>query len=332
MSDDIVNNRIVDIANNILSQPISQIQDNSCRIILQFDETADIKSISQLVAYVRFVKGKAIVNEFLFCQEMKEITRTKDVFDDNAFLRENSTTWNKVGSVCTDGEPAMIGHRSGFVDLMKQVAPHIISTHCAIHNYALACKTLPLELKSVLDSAVKAMNLIRGRAVNSDYSKHLRRPWKGASVPFFHTKVRWLSRGKVLSRVAELVTEVSVFLREHGSVELAILFDDNRFQLKVFYLADIFSLLNDLSYSLQEKSQIEAAEKVFAFKKKLSLWKKRVRNQNFAIFLLLDSKIGDQETNKWLTALIDDHISSLEKKMEDYFPTFFSMVSTAFYC
>ena len=32
-------------------------------------------------------------------------------------------------------------------------------------------------------------------------------------------------RGKVLSRVAKLVTEVAVFLREHGSVELATLFD-----------------------------------------------------------------------------------------------------------
>ena len=80
-------------------------------------------------------------------------------------------------------------------------------------------------------------------------------------------------------------------------------------------MADIFSLLNELSYTLQgkNKSQIEAAEKVSAFKKKLSLWKKRVRNQNFAMFLLLDSKIGDQETDKWLTALIDDYISNLEK-------------------
>ena len=55
--------------------------------------------------------------------------------------------------------------------------------------------------------------------------------------------------------------------------------------------------------------------------KKLSLWKKRVSNQNFAMFLLLDSKIDNQETKEWLTALIDDHISNLEKKMEDYFPT-----------
>ena len=220
-------------------------------------------------------------------------------------------------SACTDGAPAMIGHRSGFVAVMKQVAPYIVSNHCAIHKDALGCKTLSLELKSVLDSVVKSVNFIRGRAVNSRLLKAFcDNLGKEHQYLLFHTKVRWLSRGKVLSRIAELVTEVAVFLREHGSGELATLFDDNRFQLKVFHLADIFSLQNELSYSLQgkNKSQLEAAEKVSAFNKKLSLWKKRVRNHNFAMFLLLDSKVGDQETNEWLTALIDDHISNLEKK------------------
>ena len=60
--------------------------------------------------------------------------------------------------------------------------------------------------------------------------------------------------GKVLSCVDELVIKVAVFLHEHGSVELATLFDDNRFQLKVIYMADILSLLNELSYSLQGKT------------------------------------------------------------------------------
>ena len=139
-SGDIVNNRIADIANDILSQLIAQIQDSPCRKRLQFDETTDIKSKSQLVTYVRFVKENAIVDKFLFCQEMKKRTRAKDVFDlVNVFLRENSIAWNKVGSVRIDGAPAMIGHRSGFVALMKQVAPHIVSNHCAIYKYALAC-------------------------------------------------------------------------------------------------------------------------------------------------------------------------------------------------
>ena len=110
LSVDTVNNRIANVANDILSQLIAQIPDRPCRISLWIDETTDIKSISQLVAYVRFVKVNAIVDEFLFCQEMKERTRAKDVFDlVNAFLRENSIAWNKVGSVCTGGTPAMIG-------------------------------------------------------------------------------------------------------------------------------------------------------------------------------------------------------------------------------
>ena len=142
LSDDTVNNRIADIANDILSQLIAQIQNSPCRISLQFDETTDVKSISQLVDYVRFVKENAIVDEFLFCQEMKERTRAKDVFD---LFSENSIAWNKVGLVCTDGAPAVIGHRSGFVVPLKQVAPHIVSNHCAVHKYALACKVLALE-------------------------------------------------------------------------------------------------------------------------------------------------------------------------------------------
>ena len=98
---------------------------------------------------------------------MKERTRAKDVFDlVNAFLRKNSIAWNKVGSVCTDGAPGMIGHRSGFIALMKQVALYIVSNHCAIHKYALTCKTLPLDLKSVLDSVVQIVNFIRGSAMN----------------------------------------------------------------------------------------------------------------------------------------------------------------------
>ena len=149
LSDDTVNNRIADIANNILSQLIAQIQESPCKVSLQFDKATDIKSISQLVTYVRFVKGNTIVDKFLFCQEMKERTRAKDVFDlVNAFLCENSIAWNNVGSVCTDGAPTIMGHQSGFVALIKQVALHIVSNYCAIHRHTLDCKTLPLELKS----------------------------------------------------------------------------------------------------------------------------------------------------------------------------------------
>ena len=151
----------------------------------------------------------------------------------------------------------MLVDKSGFVALMKQVSLHIVSNHCAIHKYALVCKTLSLELKGVLDSVVKAVNFIRGRAVNSRLFKAFCHDLgKKHQYLLFHTEVRWLSRRKALSCVAELVNEVAMFLREHGSIKLATLFDDNKFQLKVFYLADIFSLLNELSYSLQGKTNL----------------------------------------------------------------------------
>ena len=46
---------------------------------------------------MRFVNENAIVDESLFCREMKERTRAKDVFVlVNAILRENSIEWNGI--------------------------------------------------------------------------------------------------------------------------------------------------------------------------------------------------------------------------------------------
>ena len=188
LSDDLINSRIPDIINDILSQLIAQIQESPCKISLQFDEKTNIKSISQLVAYVRFAKGNAIVDKFLFCQKMKKKTRAKDVFDFfNAFLRENSIAWNKVASACTDGTPAMIGHRFRFAALMKEITLHIASNHRVMHKYALPSKTLPLELKTVLNFVVKIVNFIRGRAMNFPYSKYFATTLERSICTFFST-------------------------------------------------------------------------------------------------------------------------------------------------
>ena len=54
LSDDTVNNRIADIANDIFGQLIAQIQDNPCRISLQFDETTDIK-VNKPISCIRAI-------------------------------------------------------------------------------------------------------------------------------------------------------------------------------------------------------------------------------------------------------------------------------------
>ncbi|KRZ54779.1 PiggyBac transposable element-derived protein 4 [Trichinella nativa] len=56
----------------------------------------------------------------------------------------------------------------------------------------------------------------------------------------FHSEVRWLSRGKVLTRLVEL-REVVVFLK--GQSDYSKVLRDEKFVLKLTYLTDIFSTL-----------------------------------------------------------------------------------------
>ena len=76
---------------------------------------------------------------------------------------------------------------------MKQVAPNIVSNHCAIHKYTFSCKTLLLELKCVLDSVAKAVNFIRGRLMNFRLFKAFCDDLgKEHQYLLFHTEVWWL--------------------------------------------------------------------------------------------------------------------------------------------
>lgn len=61
---------------------------------------------------------------------------------------------------------------------------------------------------------------------------------------------KWLSIGKVLSRVFELREEIWVFLEEECMHEIGGKFSDERFLMKVAYLSDIFGKLKDLNIHL----------------------------------------------------------------------------------
>ncbi|KAJ3588721.1 hypothetical protein NHX12_009575 [Muraenolepis orangiensis] len=128
------------------------------------------------------------------------------------------------------------------------------------------------QFGEVMSLVIRVINFIVARALNDRQFKTLLDEVNNYPGLLLHSNVRWLSRGKVLSRFAACLNEIRTFLEMKGvgHPELA----DTEWLLKFYYLVDLTEHLNQLNVKMQGigNTVLSLQQAVFAFENKLELF------------------------------------------------------------
>uniref|UniRef100_A0A8C6SUE5 HAT C-terminal dimerisation domain-containing protein n=1 Tax=Neogobius melanostomus TaxID=47308 RepID=A0A8C6SUE5_9GOBI len=287
-------------------------------------ESTDLSGAAQLLTFIRYAFEGKMHHDLLFCSAMEGKCTGRDIFTQlDSDLEKAGLRWASCVSVCTDGAAAMQGSRKGFKACVLEVAPHVKFLHCMIHREALASKCLEPELRNVFQTSVKMVNFIKARPVQSRlFAQLCHEMGSEHEALLFHTEVRWLSRGKVLTRLFELREEVRIFLSDCGS-PLAEHLSDPKWVASLAYLASIFDRLNILNTSLQgpNANVLTLSEKITAFKRKLERWAVRMDEGCADMFPELDDFMDSYDISIGaLKNVISSHLRSLSQSFNKYFP------------
>ncbi|UYV71072.1 hypothetical protein LAZ67_8001602 [Cordylochernes scorpioides] len=322
--------RVTDMARNLNDQIKEK---SSCfeAFSIAFDESTDIGCVAQLAVFFRACDTDFnIFEELLELIPMHGTTTGEDIFNCvYDLLQKYNLPQSKLTSVATDGAPSMTGKTNGFVALLRKKLSEISDgsnihhTHCIIHQEVLCTKVIKME--NVLTPIKKFINFIRSRGLNqrqfSLFLTELESEYSGLS---YYTEVGWLSCSKVLKQFWDLKEEICQFLITKN--QDITLFSDQVWLQDFSFMVDITKHLSDLNLKLQGKDHIitNMCDQVNAFKCKLVLWEKQLKNEDLMHFPtcnMYKSSLGETASYQKYA----EKILSLRNEFETRFSDFKSL-------
>lgn len=273
---------------------------NKCVVLsLQFDESTDYIGTAQLCVFIRMVFDDMLVTEeLLTIIPMHDRTRGQDIFDlfKNYIARTNFPIC-KLVSITTDGAPAMIGNKSGFVALCKgdDDIPNFIDYHCIIHTQILCSKVL--KFNHVMDVAFKIVNSIRSKSLSRrQFRALLNECGEEHNELLLHTDVRWLSHATFLARFRELLPQITSYLQSKGDSYPQL--NDQEWLLDLAFFCDVTEKLNQLNQQLQGKGKtiIHMISILKSFKEKLNMLAMQLKRRDLKHYQNLADESKNNKT------------------------------------
>lgn len=257
---------------------------------LALDESTDINDTAQLLLFIRGVNTEfEVTEELASMNSLHGTTRGEDIFKEvEKTLAQYNLKWNQLKCVTTDGGKNMCGTGKGLVGQIfkaceeaKYNKPLVI--HCIIHQQVLCAKNL--NLSCVIEVVLTVVNFIRSRGLNHRQFREflLEIEAEYPDLPY-HTEIRWLSKGKVLSRFFELRNVIEIFLNEKNYVQP--LLSNHEWLWKLAFSTDIVGYLNEFNLKLQGNTVLicEMYSIVKSYRQKFSLFETQILLNKFDHF------------------------------------------------
>uniref|UniRef100_A0A2K6KQZ9 Family with sequence similarity 200 member B n=1 Tax=Rhinopithecus bieti TaxID=61621 RepID=A0A2K6KQZ9_RHIBE len=287
-NDNTVSLRICTIAEHLETMLITRLQ-SGIDFAIQLDESTDIGSCTTLLVYVRYAWQDDFMEDFLCFLNLTSHLSGLDIFTE---LERH------IVGITSDGTATITGKHSRVIKKLLEVTNNVaVWNHCFIHREGLASREIPH-----IENAVKVVNFIKGSSLNSRLLETFcSEIGTNHTHLLYHTKVRWLSQGKILSRVYELRNEIHFFLIEKKS-----------------HLANILKMiLGDV---------FQHVERIQGFRKTLLLWQVRLKSNRPSYYMFprflqhIEENIINENLLKEIKLEILLHLTSLSQTFNHFFP------------